>query len=271
MIRCGMWQVSLLMCFFFFSSRRRHTRSCLVSWARRCVQETGTWAGYRSERLCHECKIETRIQSRIYQQCGCCKRTHDRYLGRIFGLRFTDNSRFTLFSNLNNVNESRNPGNNGNWSPSNNAMGLTALKTIGADLLIDNRKGTFKDNMNGTISWKDAEDESREATENFLNKDNSYNCSTASSRNQSRAFSVSNKLNLHLPLDIEITNDLKQNHQSQTSLTRSATFTENPFFIGNVLTVHDSVFHHPPCTPVSYTHLTLPTICSVQISVVAGS
>eukprot|EP01016_Furgasonia_blochmanni_P039565 TRINITY_DN4936_c0_g1_i1.p3 TRINITY_DN4936_c0_g1~~TRINITY_DN4936_c0_g1_i1.p3 ORF type:complete len:248 (+),score=49.93 TRINITY_DN4936_c0_g1_i1:112-855(+) len=26
---------------FFFSSRRRHTRSCLVSWARRCVQETG--------------------------------------------------------------------------------------------------------------------------------------------------------------------------------------------------------------------------------------
>lgn len=173
------------------------------------------------------------------------KGTHDRYLGRIFGLRFTDNSRFTLFSNLNNVNESRNPGNNGNWSPSNNTMGLTALKTIGADLLIDNRKGTFKDNMNGTISWKDAEDESREATENFLNKDNSYNCSTAYSRHQSRAFSVSNKLNLHLPLDIEITNDLKQNHQSQTSLTRSATFTENPFFIGNVLTVLDSVFHHP--------------------------
>eukprot|EP00825_Cyclidium_porcatum_P038380 TRINITY_DN4439_c0_g1_i1.p3 TRINITY_DN4439_c0_g1~~TRINITY_DN4439_c0_g1_i1.p3 ORF type:complete len:104 (-),score=1.00 TRINITY_DN4439_c0_g1_i1:137-448(-) len=28
--------------YFFFSSRRRHTRSCLVSWARRCVQETGT-------------------------------------------------------------------------------------------------------------------------------------------------------------------------------------------------------------------------------------
>eukprot|EP00825_Cyclidium_porcatum_P041851 TRINITY_DN5572_c0_g1_i2.p1 TRINITY_DN5572_c0_g1~~TRINITY_DN5572_c0_g1_i2.p1 ORF type:complete len:210 (+),score=16.79 TRINITY_DN5572_c0_g1_i2:14-643(+) len=28
-----------MMC-VFFSSRRRHTRSCLVSWARRCVQET---------------------------------------------------------------------------------------------------------------------------------------------------------------------------------------------------------------------------------------
>eukprot|EP00831_Metopus_contortus_P053725 TRINITY_DN45135_c0_g1_i1.p1 TRINITY_DN45135_c0_g1~~TRINITY_DN45135_c0_g1_i1.p1 ORF type:complete len:121 (-),score=39.96 TRINITY_DN45135_c0_g1_i1:141-503(-) len=31
------------MCFFFFSSRRRHTRCREVSWARRCVQETGTW------------------------------------------------------------------------------------------------------------------------------------------------------------------------------------------------------------------------------------
>eukprot|EP00831_Metopus_contortus_P066930 TRINITY_DN5969_c0_g1_i1.p3 TRINITY_DN5969_c0_g1~~TRINITY_DN5969_c0_g1_i1.p3 ORF type:complete len:132 (-),score=33.98 TRINITY_DN5969_c0_g1_i1:825-1220(-) len=28
--------------FFFFSSRRRHTRCREVSWARRCVQETGT-------------------------------------------------------------------------------------------------------------------------------------------------------------------------------------------------------------------------------------
>eukprot|EP00831_Metopus_contortus_P042758 TRINITY_DN34115_c0_g1_i1.p1 TRINITY_DN34115_c0_g1~~TRINITY_DN34115_c0_g1_i1.p1 ORF type:complete len:140 (+),score=48.60 TRINITY_DN34115_c0_g1_i1:96-515(+) len=27
-------------CFFFFSSRRRHTRCREVSWARRCVQET---------------------------------------------------------------------------------------------------------------------------------------------------------------------------------------------------------------------------------------
>eukprot|EP00825_Cyclidium_porcatum_P019504 TRINITY_DN2213_c0_g3_i1.p1 TRINITY_DN2213_c0_g3~~TRINITY_DN2213_c0_g3_i1.p1 ORF type:complete len:195 (-),score=13.63 TRINITY_DN2213_c0_g3_i1:222-806(-) len=36
-------------CFFFFSSRRRHTRSCLVSWARRCVQETVNIAVKSSE------------------------------------------------------------------------------------------------------------------------------------------------------------------------------------------------------------------------------
>ena len=189
-------------------------------------------------------KLKPEYNQGFISNVDVAKGTHDRYLGRIFGLRFTDNSRFTLFSNLNNVNESRNPGNNGNWNPSNNSNGLTALKTIGADLLIDNRKGTFKDNLNGTISWRDVEEDSREVTENFLNEENSYNYSTASSRNQSRAFNLANKLNLHLPLDIEIKNDLIHNHQSQTSLTRSATFTENPFFIGNVSTVLDSVFHH---------------------------
>eukprot|EP00831_Metopus_contortus_P064014 TRINITY_DN5703_c0_g1_i3.p2 TRINITY_DN5703_c0_g1~~TRINITY_DN5703_c0_g1_i3.p2 ORF type:complete len:178 (-),score=62.34 TRINITY_DN5703_c0_g1_i3:154-687(-) len=37
--------------FFFFSSRRRHTRCREVSWARRCVQETGINAEYMGEKF----------------------------------------------------------------------------------------------------------------------------------------------------------------------------------------------------------------------------
>ena len=37
----GRWYVCGCLLFFFFSSRRRHTRSSTVSWARRCVKETG--------------------------------------------------------------------------------------------------------------------------------------------------------------------------------------------------------------------------------------
>eukprot|EP01016_Furgasonia_blochmanni_P042623 TRINITY_DN5674_c0_g1_i16.p1 TRINITY_DN5674_c0_g1~~TRINITY_DN5674_c0_g1_i16.p1 ORF type:complete len:289 (+),score=78.12 TRINITY_DN5674_c0_g1_i16:3-869(+) len=43
---------------FFFSSRRRHTRSCLVSWARRCVQETGV----------HGNKNSIKAQARTHKQ-----------------------------------------------------------------------------------------------------------------------------------------------------------------------------------------------------------
>eukprot|EP01016_Furgasonia_blochmanni_P051409 TRINITY_DN808_c0_g5_i1.p1 TRINITY_DN808_c0_g5~~TRINITY_DN808_c0_g5_i1.p1 ORF type:complete len:163 (-),score=38.61 TRINITY_DN808_c0_g5_i1:114-602(-) len=56
---------------FFFSSRRRHTRSCLVSWARRCVQETGINAEYmgnyisKSSNLDHPEQSQTQRKSAV--------------------------------------------------------------------------------------------------------------------------------------------------------------------------------------------------------------
>eukprot|EP00831_Metopus_contortus_P068708 TRINITY_DN61505_c0_g1_i1.p1 TRINITY_DN61505_c0_g1~~TRINITY_DN61505_c0_g1_i1.p1 ORF type:complete len:185 (+),score=59.65 TRINITY_DN61505_c0_g1_i1:46-600(+) len=44
---CQCCQAAYLVGFFFFSSRRRHTRCREVSWARRCVQETGTWDKFK--------------------------------------------------------------------------------------------------------------------------------------------------------------------------------------------------------------------------------
>eukprot|EP00831_Metopus_contortus_P009793 TRINITY_DN13784_c0_g1_i12.p2 TRINITY_DN13784_c0_g1~~TRINITY_DN13784_c0_g1_i12.p2 ORF type:complete len:216 (-),score=55.86 TRINITY_DN13784_c0_g1_i12:167-814(-) len=45
--------------FFFFSSRRRHTRCREVSWARRCVQETGINAEYMGPKEEGPVKIES--------------------------------------------------------------------------------------------------------------------------------------------------------------------------------------------------------------------
>eukprot|EP00831_Metopus_contortus_P023331 TRINITY_DN2059_c0_g1_i3.p1 TRINITY_DN2059_c0_g1~~TRINITY_DN2059_c0_g1_i3.p1 ORF type:complete len:257 (-),score=59.72 TRINITY_DN2059_c0_g1_i3:207-977(-) len=58
-----------LVFFFFFSSRRRHTRCREVSWARRCVQETGINAEYmglyKMGILC--CKPEEPIKKSLMQ------------------------------------------------------------------------------------------------------------------------------------------------------------------------------------------------------------
>ena len=43
--------------------------------------------------------------------------TNDRYLSRLFGLRYTDNTRISLYGNMNNVNEYRHPGRDGDWDP----------------------------------------------------------------------------------------------------------------------------------------------------------
>ncbi len=41
--------------------------------------------------------------------------TEERYLARLFGLRLTEQSRVSLFGNVNNLNETRKPGRNGDW------------------------------------------------------------------------------------------------------------------------------------------------------------
>eukprot|EP00831_Metopus_contortus_P059038 TRINITY_DN51089_c0_g1_i1.p2 TRINITY_DN51089_c0_g1~~TRINITY_DN51089_c0_g1_i1.p2 ORF type:complete len:127 (+),score=45.72 TRINITY_DN51089_c0_g1_i1:19-399(+) len=52
---------------FFFSSRRRHTRCREVSWARRCVQETGINAEYMGEKKIIY-KVEQRTEPSLDRQ-----------------------------------------------------------------------------------------------------------------------------------------------------------------------------------------------------------
>eukprot|EP00831_Metopus_contortus_P079436 TRINITY_DN7902_c0_g1_i10.p1 TRINITY_DN7902_c0_g1~~TRINITY_DN7902_c0_g1_i10.p1 ORF type:complete len:172 (+),score=27.72 TRINITY_DN7902_c0_g1_i10:87-602(+) len=79
--------------FFFFSSRRRHTRCREVSWARRCVQETGTWGGRHGfdwiGRLC-DCMprmIVGLVNHRLKQQLQKSNSHWLLNLGHVFTLR----------------------------------------------------------------------------------------------------------------------------------------------------------------------------------------
>lgn len=55
--------------------------------------------------------------------------TENRYLGRLFANRFTPGSRITLVGNLNNVNDSRQPGETGGWTPDNMPSGTLTTKS----------------------------------------------------------------------------------------------------------------------------------------------
>lgn len=70
--------------------------------------------------------------------------TRDRYLGRFFALRFTRQSRVSLFGNMNNLNETRKPGQNGDWSPGNVRQGQNAHKIFGLDYMVNDRQTRYK-------------------------------------------------------------------------------------------------------------------------------
>ena len=70
--------------------------------------------------------------------------TGDRYLARLFALRFTPQSRLSVYANLNNVNETRKPGSSGDWTPANMPAGLDAPKTGGLDYLVKDKQGRYE-------------------------------------------------------------------------------------------------------------------------------
>lgn len=65
--------------------------------------------------------------------------THDRYMGRLFGLRYSDNTRISAYGNMNNVNQYRKPGAEGDWEPTDypvgqNPSGKKLQPTLSAEL-----------------------------------------------------------------------------------------------------------------------------------------
>ena len=62
-------------------------------------------------------------------------KAEDRYLARLFALRYTDCSRLSVYANTNNVNENRKPGRDGDWDPANQPEGSNTKKMVGLRLL----------------------------------------------------------------------------------------------------------------------------------------
>lgn len=100
--------------------------------------------------------------------------TDSRWLARLFALRFTPQSRISVFANLNNVNESRKPGRGGEWSPTDIGGGLYTTKTGGLDYMVTEKYRHFE--LEGEVHAQrtDNQTETRYAKENFLSRGSSF-------------------------------------------------------------------------------------------------
>jgi len=78
----------------------------------------------------------------------------NRYLARLFGLRFTDNSRLAIFGNANNRNDTREPGTTGEWNAQGTESGRTDLQTGGLEALIKDKKGVWKYTGNAKVAHR---------------------------------------------------------------------------------------------------------------------
>ena len=125
--------------------------------------------------------------------------TNDRYLGRVFGLRFSDVSRLALFGNFNNTNDTRSPGSSGNWNPSWQASGLTDMQYGGAELLLKDLDDKWKLTSNVKLTHEDIVNESVGSGDYFITSDNAYWRNKSNGRTD--RFKVSSDHDLQLKYD----------------------------------------------------------------------
>ena len=114
----------------------------------------------------------------------------DRYLGRLFALRFTDNSRLAVFGNLNNTNDTREPGVTGDWNAQGAVSGRTEMQTGGFEALIKDKKGVWKYTGNAKVAHRKTDNRSITSQETFHPGESGSTFSRASNQSMGKALQV---------------------------------------------------------------------------------
>ena len=168
--------------------------------------------------------------------------TEERYKGRLFGLRFTTNSRLTLFADLNNVNETRSPGSEGQWDPTKLSTDEIALKKVGASLLIDRKDKVWMEKAQITAGFVDRTAISHITTESFLNSGNVF--SRAENWSKSKAFEIAaaNEFTLKKPFWLRTMLQFHYANSDEDRHNRNAQFSANPALFGTTPQILDSVY-----------------------------
>lgn len=166
--------------------------------------------------------------------------TRDRYAGRLFGLCFTDRSRVSLYGKLNNVNDTRRPGRNGSWEPTDLVGGLTAQKEAGVDYMYDSGR-SFELSANARYSHYDTDYRESTNGETYLPAATAYDRAQRSSRNRSTAWNAAMDLTYHPTSELYLFVAPSVNYRTydETAFARSAQFDANPELYGSA----DGIFN----------------------------
>ena len=116
--------------------------------------------------------------------------TEGRYLGRAFLLVFNDPYRFTLLGNANNVNESRQIGQSGHWTPASMPRSLLTTRSVAGEM--DYQSGDKNKKNNLLFEYTSTEDvcEMQQYSELFLEG------STPSAHKESTSLAKANQLSV---------------------------------------------------------------------------
>ena len=135
--------------------------------------------------------------------------TEDRWLGRAFILGFTDQYRFTLLGNLNNVNESRHIGQSGNWTPATMPRNLLTTRSIAGEMDYQSKRKTVNNNLIASYTSTTDVGESKSRYEQFLQGVAPTSLTESFTKTGSRQWNAHDKFMLNKPFYLSVESDFK--------------------------------------------------------------
>lgn len=125
--------------------------------------------------------------------------TQERWLGRGFLLGYTDQLRFTLLANANNVNEKRHIGESGGWKPEHMPRSLLTTKSVAGEIDYQSKNGHIKENL--MVDFMESKDygETVQRRELFMDGSTPYSTLKASNITRTNRLLASNSFKLTVP------------------------------------------------------------------------
>lgn len=206
---------------------------------------TGVAVKKKDEHLIMDVNLKKQYSVGIIANIGAGRGTNERYTGRFFGLRFASKSRLSVMGNINNMNDSQQPGEDiGELSPAFTGGGLQSLKSGGLSYRYDSGKEFYIQSDN-TINRTDNDNQYNTITETFLTSENAFAHSLNKSRMLNTNFNSMNMMNYHTDrfwMRSSLTFNCSRDNTHSKEL--SGNFSSNPLLMinGNVL---DSLFAFP--------------------------
>lgn len=155
--------------------------------------------------------------------------SENRYLTRLFALRFSPHSRITAFANFNNLNDNRKPGENTEWTPESMPSGLLRTQLGGIDYMIKEADGLYRFSGEAKATRSDANNLNITSSENFLPSGNTFGRSH--NQNDSRYINFQTSHSASYTTERFYTNasaSFNFNDSRNNAGSVSGTFNENP-------------------------------------------
>ena len=142
-------------------------------------------------------KKEYRVGTMINAEVG--GGTSSRYLGRLFAMRYTDNSRVSIYGNANNINRMNKLTNAARQYEITNEGGITSKANGGIDYMVDNQLHTWELTGNADVNYTDRKNTVVTNAVNYLQSANNFNYSHYSERAKNLSFSTDHNFKYKKP------------------------------------------------------------------------